>query len=257
MALEDVIIRQEAKPKLRSPIFIEGLPGVGNVGKLASEHLIDELGGVRFAQIYSKYFPPQVFVLDDGTVRLVSNDLFYVKTGPKHKNDLILMTGDYQGLSPEGQYELTDRILKFIKGLGVKRMYTLGGYSLGKNVDEPRVLGAATSVKLVKEMKKHKIVFPKGEPGNGIVGASGLFLGLGMIEEMEGVCLMGETSGYFVDPRGAEAVLRSLSSILKIKIGFDKLHDKAAQIDQITSRLKDMDYQYTPEPKNEDINYIG
>ena len=28
-------------PKLKNPIFIEGLPGIGNVGKLAVEHLID------------------------------------------------------------------------------------------------------------------------------------------------------------------------------------------------------------------------
>ena len=40
--MEDIVIRYLEKPKLRDPIFIEGLPGIGNVGKLAAEHLKDE-----------------------------------------------------------------------------------------------------------------------------------------------------------------------------------------------------------------------
>ena len=31
------------KPKLNDPIFIEGLPGIGNVGKVVTDFLIDEL----------------------------------------------------------------------------------------------------------------------------------------------------------------------------------------------------------------------
>ena len=50
----------DKKPKLKNPILIEGLPGIGNVGKLAVEHLIDKTNAVKFAEIYSKDFPPQV-----------------------------------------------------------------------------------------------------------------------------------------------------------------------------------------------------
>jgi len=51
---------------LEAPIMVEGLPGVGNVGKLATEHLIAEVGAKKFANIYSKYFPPQVLVEENG-----------------------------------------------------------------------------------------------------------------------------------------------------------------------------------------------
>src|SRR4030042_58216 len=90
-----------------------------------------------------------------------------------------LPAGGSQGLPPDGQYELSDKTLKIIKELGVKRVYTLGGYGLGKLIEKPRVLGAATDPELVEGMKKHGVVFSKGEPGSGIVGASGLLLGLG------------------------------------------------------------------------------
>lgn len=252
--MEDILVVYHEKPKLKDPIFVEGLPGVGNVGKLAAEHLVDQLKAVKFAELYSKFFPPQVLVNDSGTIRLVSNALYYVSR-PDSESDVIIMTGDYQGLTPDGQYELSDKTLQILKEMGVKRIYTLGGYGLGKMIDKPRVLGAATDPELVEEMKKYGVTFSKGEPGSGIVGASGLLLGLGTVYGMRSACLMGETSGYFVDPKGAQAVLEVLSKILNVKIDLSALEDKAQQIDAITSKLRDV--EPPSEPKREDLGYIG
>ncbi|MDH7508400.1 MAG: proteasome assembly chaperone family protein [Methanomassiliicoccales archaeon] len=241
-------------PKLENPILVEGLPGVGNVGKLAAEHLLEQIEAVKFAEIYSKYFPPQVLVDDEGLIKLVNNELYYSK-GDGKRPDLIILVGDYQGLTPDGQYELSDHVLQIAKKYGVKMIFTLGGYGVGKIVEKPRVLGAATDKELVEEMKKHGVVFSKGEPGSGIVGASGLLLGLGKIYGMRAVCLMGETSGYFVDPKGAEVVLRVLAEVLSVDIDFSALEDKAEQIDLITSKIREI--ETPPEPKREDLGYIG
>lgn len=252
--MEDIIVAYKERPSLRNPIFIEGLPGVGNVGKLAAEHLVDQLKAVKFVEMFSKYFPPQVLVTDAGTIRLVSNELYYV-IRPHLENDLVIMTGDYQGITPEGQYVLSDKTLQILKELGVNRIYTLGGYGLGKMIEKPRVLGAASDLELVEEMKAFGVTFSKGEPGSGIVGASGLLLGLGSLYGMRSVCLMGETSGYFVDPKGAQAVLEVLAKILGVTIDFSELEQKAQQIDAITSKLKEA--ESPPEPKREDLGYIG
>lgn len=252
--MDDIVVVFKDRPKLREPILVEGLPGVGNVGKLAAEHLVDQLKAVKFADIFSKYFPPQVLVGDSGTIRLVSNEMYYVLR-PDATNDIMILIGDYQGLTPDGQYELSDRTLKIAKEFGVKRIFTLGGYGLGKMIEKPRVLGAATDQELVEEMKKYGVTFSKGEPGSGIVGASGLLLGLGILYGVRSACLMGETSGYFVDPKGAQAVLEVLAKILDVKIDFTELESKAEQIDMITSKLREVEPQ--PEPKREDLGYIG
>ena len=252
--MDEIVVIQKEKPQLRDPILVEGLPGVGNVGKLAAEHLVDQLKGVKFIEFISKHFPPQVLVNDDGTIKIVNNEMFYVMR-PEKANDLVILVGDYQGLTPDGQYELSDRTLRIAKELGVKRVYTLGGYGLGRMIEKPRVLGAATDIELVEEMKTKGVTFSKGEPGSGIVGASGLLLGLGKLYDMRAVCLMGETSGYFVDPKGAQAVLEVLANILDVKMDFSELEAKAQQIDLITSRIKDV--EPTPEPKREDLGYIG
>jgi len=241
-------------PELESPVLVEGLPGVGNVGKLAAEHLLEQLKAKKFADIYSKFFPPQVLLDDDGVIRLVNNSLFYSR-GKGDTPDIIFLVGDYQGLTPEGQYELSDHVLQLSKKLKVSRIYTLGGYGVGRLIETPRVLGAATDTELIEEMKGKGVIFSKGEPGSGIVGASGLLLGLGAVEGFKAVCLMGETSGYFVDPKGAEAVLRVLASILKVEIDFSELETKAQQIDAIASKLKDL--EQPQEPRREDLGYIG
>lgn len=252
--MDDIVVIFKERPSLREPVLVEGLPGVGNVGKLAAEHLVDQLKAVKFAEIFSKYFPPQVLVNDSGTIRLVGNEVYYVKR-PEAANDLVILVGDYQGLTPDGQYELSDRALQMCRDLGVKRIYTLGGYGLGKMIEKPRVLGAATDIELVEQMKGFGVTFSKGEPGSGIVGASGLLLGLGNLYGMRSVCLMGETSGYFVDPKGAQAVLEVLAKILGVTIDFKELETKAEQIDAITSKLREA--EPSVEPKREDLGYIG
>lgn len=252
--MESVMMVMYERPELKAPVLIEGLPGVGNVGKLAAEHLVDQVKAVKFADIYSKHFPPQVLLDDDGVIRLVNNELHYYR-GEGERPDIIVMTGDYQGMTPDGQYELSYHAVQVCKDLGVSRIYTLGGYGVGKMVDVPRVLGAVSDIGLCEELGKHGVAFSKGEPGSGIVGASGLMLGLGKMEGIEAVCLMGETSGYFVDPKGAEAVLKVLMSLLHIELDLKALTEKAEQIDLIASKLKEAEMSETP--KREDLGYIG
>lgn len=243
------------KPELKNPILVEGLPGIGNVGKLAVEHLIDNIKAVKFAELYSKDFPPQVFINTDGTVKLVNNEFYYWKAKKKKQRDLILLTGDYQGLSSHGQYELVEKILDIAEDFGVKEMFTLGGYGLGHEIQTPKVLCATTDKNLVKTMKKYGAVFKKNEPGGGIVGASGLLLGLGMLRGIKGTCFMGETPGYLVDPNSAKAVLKVLTKITNINLNLSELEKKAKEIEYIANQLREM--ENLSKEKTDDLKYIG
>jgi len=245
----------EKKPKLKNPIFIEGLPGIGNVGKLAVEHLIETMRAKKFAELYSKDFPPQVFINPDGTIKLVNNEFFYWNAKTKSQRDIVFLTGDYQGLSSQGQYELAEAILDIIQNLGVKQIFTLGGYGLGREIKEPKVLFATTDASLVKTMKTYGAVFKKNEPGGGIIGASGLLLGLGKLRGLAGTCFMGETPGYLVDPKSAKAVLKVLMKAVNIDVDLSRLEEKAKEIEYIAQQLNEM--ETITKEKPEDIRYIG
>jgi len=240
--------------KLKEPILVEGLPGIGHVGKLVAEHMIAELGAEKVMEIYSSHFPPQVIVLADGTVRLVRSEFYAVDTGDQH---LLILVGDHQSATNDGHYELTDAYLQMAVKNGVKRIYTLGGYGLGQLVDTPAVLGAVNNLALVEEMKQYGVVFKENEPGGGIVGASGLLLGFGALAKIDAVCLMGETSGYLVDPKSAQAVLKVLCKALNLDISMQALEERAKEMEKIVARVREMEQAGMHEvTSEEDLRYI-
>lgn len=252
--IKTTILRTK-KPRLKNPILIEGLPGVGHVGKLVAEHMVEELGAQKIMEIYSPHFPPQVIVESDGTIRLVRNEIYAYKTKGKH--DLLILVGDHQSATNEGHYELCGVFLDIAEEFKVERIYALGGYGVGQLVENAAVLGAANNIELVRELQKYGVEFRANEPGGGIVGASGLLLGLSMLRGIDAACLMGVTSGYIVDPKSAQAVLKVLCNILEIDVDMQALEERAAEMEKIVAKLLEMEQGKTPVSTEEDLRYIG
>src|SRR3989339_725374 len=82
-------------PKLNNPLFIEGLPGIGNVGKVAVDFLIDEIRAKKLYEITSYTFPHSVFVNENNLVDLPIVEVFYKQFNGK-RQDLLLLGGDVQ-----------------------------------------------------------------------------------------------------------------------------------------------------------------
>ncbi|MFA5296526.1 MAG: proteasome assembly chaperone family protein [Methanoregulaceae archaeon] len=222
--------------QLHASVLIEGLPGIGHVGKLVAEHMIQELGAEKVGEIESIFFPPQVIIDECGTVRLANNEL-YAYADDTHQ--ILFLVGDYQAGSGEGHYLLADAYLEIAEACGVRRIYTLGGYGVGHLVDTPRVLGAVNSPALREPVESAGAIVSRDEPGGGIIGAAGLLLGLGIAREMEGICLMGETSGYLVDPKSAASLLGVISTLLAIGIDPTRLEERAAEMEHMLQKLID------------------
>lgn len=246
-------VKYDFIPELKRPILIEGLPGVGNVGKIAADHLCEKLEAKRFATIYSESFPPQVVLDGDCVIHMACNELYCAKDVNGH--DIIFLRGNYQGSTPEGQYLICDDLMRdvFLR-FDVSYIYTLGGYATGKMTEIPRVLGAVSDIKLKMELEEHGVVFSPGEPAAGIVGASALFVAFGQIHDIPAACLMGETSGYFVDHKSGAAVLAVLESILGVTVDKEDLQIKSQQIDELTAKMKEI--ESAPQDR-QDLGYIG
>ena len=251
--MEEIEVRELKRVKMKNPILIEGLPGVGNVGKLVAEHIIHELHAERIIEIYSWHFPPQVLVNSDGTVHLCKNEIYAWKSG---KHNLLILTGDQQSATNEGHYLIAERLLELAQQYGVSRIYTLGGYGIGQLVERQVVLGAANEPELVEEMKRYGVEFREEEPGGSIVGASGLLLGLGKMRGFPAVCLLGLTSGYLVDPKSAQAVLKILCQALDLEIDMQALEDRAQEMERVVERLKEMEQAQIPKRREEELGYI-
>jgi hypothetical protein len=250
--MDEFDIEVHADPDLTDPVLVEGLPGVGHVGKLAAEHLLSEFDGELVRRIYSEHFPPQVTVDDDGLTTLACADVHHVAV---EGTDLLVLTGDHQATDSVGHYRLTDCFLDVAAEFGVSHGFALGGVPTGELIEEYSVLGAASSEADLEELSEAGVEFRENEPAGGIVGISGLLLGLGPRRGVPMACLMGETSGYLVDPKSARAVLEVLQELLDFDVDYASLEERAEEMEEVIKKIREM--EQGPTPSEEDLRYIG
>ncbi|EMA68983.1 hypothetical protein C461_05112 [Halorubrum aidingense JCM 13560] len=250
--MDDIEIDEVATPELDDPVLIEGLPGVGHVGKLAAEHLLEEFDSELVRRVYTTEFPPQVNVDGDGVAELTCAEFHAVETDGA---DMLVLTGDHQAGSNAGHYTLTTTFLDVAEEFGAERAFALGGVPTGELVEEYTVLGAVSDVDLVEALKDAGVEFRPDEPAGGIVGVSGLVLGLGGRRGFDAACLMGETSGYLVDPKSARAVLEILETVLEFTVDYESLEDRAEEMEEVVGKIREM--QEGPAVPDDDLRYIG
>jgi len=252
--MDSIEIDRVADPSLDDPALVEGLPGVGHVGKLAADHLTSEFDAELVRRVYADEFPPQVAV-EDGVASLACAEFHAVDADGV---DLLVLTGDHQAGSTAGHYRLTDAFLDVAGSFGVDRAYALGGLPTGELVDDDdhAVVGAVTDAGLREDLTDAGVEFRDNEPAGGIVGVSGLLLGLGGRRGLAAACLMGETSGYLVDPKSARAVLAALEELLGFSVSFEDLEDRAEEMEEVVGRIREMQEANAPVP-DDDLRYIG
>ncbi len=232
--MKETFIKELRKVDLRNPILIEGLPGLGLVGKIATRYLIKQLKAERFAHLYSPHFPYFVIVSEKGSVRLLRGTFYFWKT-KNGGSDLVFFTGDSQAQTIEGQYEISDRILDFAEQHNVKMIITLGGYRMEVK-DKPKVIAAATNPELLdRALQAKAVVSSMGSP---IVGTAGLILGLARFKKVDALCLLGETRGYLPDPKAAKSVLEVLQVLFGFSVDLAGLDEEITKAEKMVKRLQ-------------------
>ena len=189
-------LREMFKPDLENPVFVQGLPGFGNVGRIAAHLLIKFCEAKPFAELYSPSFPDYVSISTKGITHLPKYEFY---AAPMEKNKLVIMTGETQPSFDDvlAHYEVCGEIVDFAEKLGCHFIVTMGGVPITE--DKTQVYVAATSNRLATEfMEKGAVIYSKGR----IVGGTGLTLALAKERKLDGVCLLGTTTGFKAD-RGA------------------------------------------------------
>ena len=178
------------KPTLTKPILIEGLPGIGNVGKVAVDFMIDELKAVKLFELFSYTFPHSVFVNENNLVELPTIEIYYKKM--KKGNDLLLLAGDVQPIDEVSCYEFSEKVLDIMEEFKGAEIVTLGGIGLQSVPKKPKVYCTGNSADIVTNYKKGTELNEKiyGVVGP-IVGVSGLLLGLAEKRNIPAIAFLG------------------------------------------------------------------
>jgi len=231
--MKETYIKEFVEFQPNNPVLIEGLPGLGLVGKIALRYLIKQLKAKKIAYLYSPHFPYFVLVNKKGNVRLLRGAFYYYQN--PRGNDLILFTGDSQSQTIEGQYEIADRMLDFSEKHGVKTIATIGGYRMEPK-EKPRVFIAATGKEILdKALQSGATLSASGSP---IVGTAGLILGLAKFKKINALCLLGETRGYLPDPLAAKSVLEVLKSTFGFDLDLKDLDEEIKRAETMVTQLQ-------------------
>ena len=228
------ILEKVKNVKIKNGYLLVGLPGIGLIGKTVADYLIKELKSKCIAEVYSPYFPHQVFMDETGLLKPIKSLLYLIKF---NTFDLVILTGSVQVLDSYGQYEYVDKVLSYSKKIGVKTVISVGGYSSGKVGKHKSIFALVTDKKDMPKLKKHKIIF--GKAVGSIVGSAGLLPTFSKNFGMNGICLLGETHGAYVDSSSARDIVKLLSTYLGFEISLNRLERQAKEGEKAIRKIEE------------------
>jgi uncharacterized protein len=213
----------EREPSIHNPVLIEGFPGIGLVGNIASQYIVHERNMTYLGAMNSRFFPP-LAVLLSGVVNMPVR--IYEDPG----KDLMVLTADIP-IHPLASYDIGKEIVSWAESLKVKEMVCLAGITVMG--DQHRVFAAASQKELLEKIKEGTEIFEIGT----ITGITGSIMNECRIRNLPAICLLGETASAEPDPRAAISTIETLNKIYKLDISTKKLEEQAEQIELQMSQL--------------------
>ena len=212
---------------LDSPTLIEGLPGVGLVGKIAADHLVEELSLTHYANVHCDGVE-KVAIYDEGTAELSSPVRLYADEA----GELLVLQSDV----PVDAASATEFAECFSPWLEQNALPVfVAGIPTQERSDPPAMfgVGVADGVRVVEEAGFET------PPERGVVsGPSGAFLAHAIENDHSAVGLIVESDPRFPDPAAAKVVLEEgIEAVTDVDVSPDVLDSRAEGIQQAKEQL--------------------
>lgn len=230
------------KPK--GVTVIEGFPGFGLVGTIATGFLIDHL---KCEQIGKAFFeePPATIAIHD--CRLVDPvGIFYNK---QHNLVIIHAITAAAGI----EWRAADLVLDICSQLGAKELITIEGVGSPAMAGEPRAFHYCTDKSREKRMLASKI----GHLGEGIiVGVTSAIL-LKAPKAYPVSCVFSETHTNLPDSKAAAKVIEVLDRYLGLKVDYKPLLKQAAEFEKKLKTILEQTGKAQELKEKKAMTYVG
>ncbi len=208
-----IILTDEIDEK---PVVVEAFPGVGLVGGIASNFIIDKLEMHYVGYFESKLLPP---------VALLKEGLVYPPIRIYSYRNILLFHSDVP-ISPQIVHELSRAIVGWCSERGADKVISLAGVAMP--FASARVYGAANTSEMIELLKNNGVeILREGAIG----GVSGQILLDCATAKIPAFSLLAETKGMNPDPRASAELLKVLSKILEFDIDVSPLIEEAENIE--------------------------
>jgi len=211
------------EPESKNPILIEGFPGIGLIGNIASQQIIDELEMKYLGTMSSQYFPP-IAVLFEGIVNMP------VRIYESKEHEIIVVVSDIP-IQPAMSHIVSRALIDWAVSINVKEVVSVAGISTSGG--EHKVFGGATDAISLEKIKDVVEVFQMGT----ISGISGSVMAECFMRKIPAISLLGGTRSSNPDPQAAVEVIKVLNKLYNLSIDTDRLLTQAGQIELEMQKL--------------------
>ncbi len=234
----------ELSKRPRKPIIVQGFPGFGLVGMIATEYLVHQLNAEEIGTIWSKELPPIVAIHENKLIHPLQ--IFYCK-----KRNIVIV----QGLAAAhgSEWDISSAVVELAKLLKAKEIISLEGVA-GKDADQAGVYFYSSSAKKQAELEKK---FSRMKSGV-IMGVTGTML-VSAHNNVDATCLFAETFTGLPDSKAAANLVKALDVYLSLNVDYKPL---LKQADQFENKLKGLLQQSklalkTKADKDNELSYFG
>ncbi|MEK6808485.1 MAG: PAC2 family protein, partial [Nanoarchaeota archaeon] len=230
------------KPK--GSIIIEGFPGFGLVGTIATEFLIEHLKVEQIGKIMFHEMPAMAAIHENKVVEPLG--LFY----SKEYNIIIL----HAITSSTGyEWEIADAVLNLVKETSAKEIISLEGVgSNSETSSDARVFFYASDVE--KQRIFRKIGIEPLKEGI-IVGVSGALLL--KHEDVPITCLFTDTHTNMPDSKAAAKIIESLDKYLGLQVDSKPLLEQAERFEEKLKTILKKGQEATELSEQKRMSYVG
>ena len=197
--------------------ILEAVPGVGNVGKIVVDSLVDKHPSRTIGWILHPDFPPHSTLDDNGLVsppRININSILL----PDGRT-VITVGGPLQPMTAAGQHEVSEAILEMASESGTPQLLVLAGLAAGTDDREIHVICADAEVR--KNLEGNDIPVSREHPKAGMIGIAGLLISLSPLYGVPAVGLVAETIGASTDVLAADRLASWIGAGLDLPLDLD------------------------------------
>ncbi|MFB6299577.1 MAG: proteasome assembly chaperone family protein [Halobacteriales archaeon] len=206
---------------LESPTLIEGLPGVGLVGKIAADHFIDAFDMTYYADVVCDGLPKlAIYEADDPMLRPP------VRLYADEERQLVVLQSDVP-VSPKNASDFASCLVGWLAEQDILPIF-LSGLPSERDESPPELFGTSTGTGN-DHLSDAGLNTP---PENGVIaGPTGALLHQAQEQNLSSVGLVVESSPQFPDPEAAHILIRNgITPMTGIDVGTDELIDRAEEI---------------------------
>lgn len=232
------------KKKPKNPVIIEGFPGFGLVGTIATEFLIDHLETEQIGKIMFEDSPPIAAIHEGNVVEPLG--IFYNK---KYNIVVLHAVNPVNGI----EWKVTEALSKIAKQLNATEIVSLEGVgSVESELTQSRIFFFTKDRKRKEKFEKVGMKILKEGIIMGVTGAILL-----RMEKVPVSCIFVETHTNLPDSKAAAKIVQALDKYLGLKVDYKPLLQQAEKFEEKLKGLliKSKEAEELSEKKK--LSYVG